>query len=99
MWLLYYKNIESINQLATQIQTEVITEKTERKKKRTSASGNAMGGVNLGVLNKFFNPNLSLEGKGEIDSELDTEQKIEYNTQDIQLNNVLDKFKKGKNLH
>jgi len=94
MWLLYYKNIERINQLAAQIQTEVVTEKTERKKRRTSATGKANGGINLGVISKIFNPNLSLEGKSEIDSELDTEQKIEYNTQDVQLNNVLERFKK-----
>jgi len=96
MWLLYYKNIERINQLAAQIQTEVVTEKTERKKRRASATGKANGGINLGVISKIFNPNLSLEGKSEIDSELDTEQKIEYNTQDVQLNNVLEKFKKLK---
>lgn len=94
MWILYYINRDRINQLSSQIQPEIIKEKTEKKKRKFSANGNAKGSFNLGFISKIFNPSLNIEGSGSTDTELDTEQKIEYNTGDIQLNNVLHQLKK-----
>lgn len=94
MWILYYINKERVNQLSSQIQPEIIKEKTEKKRKKFSTNGKAKGGFNLGLLSNLFNPNLELEGSGTADTELNIEHKIEYNTGDVQLNNVLCQLKK-----
>lgn len=94
MWVLYYKNNERINQLSSQIQPEIIKEKIEKKRKKTSAKGNAKGGFNFRILSNFFNSKLDIEGEGSLDTEYDTEQKVEFNTNDVQLNNVLNKLHK-----
>jgi hypothetical protein len=92
MWILYYKNIERVNQLASQIQPEITKEKTEKKRNKISANAGTKGKFKLSFFKNIFNSSASINGSGSYDSELDTVRKIEYNTDDVQLNNVIDKL-------